>query len=55
MLTREMTEDVSIQVARPVEKTMILKKGALMVVEMIAVRASSIYPAMLPPYPDTLG
>ncbi|KAJ7075508.1 cytochrome P450 [Mycena belliarum] len=37
MLTREMTEDVVIKVARPVETTMVLKKGALMVVEMIAV------------------
>jgi hypothetical protein len=40
MLTREMTEDVAIKVVRPVEKTMVLKKGALMVIEMIAVRAS---------------
>ncbi|KAJ6517309.1 cytochrome P450 [Mycena vitilis] len=37
MLTREMTEDVPITVMRPIEKTMILKKGTLMVVEMIAV------------------
>ncbi|KAJ7439723.1 cytochrome P450 [Mycena galericulata] len=37
MLTREMTEDVPIKVTRPVEKTMILKKGTLMVVEMVAV------------------
>ncbi|KAJ7491712.1 cytochrome P450 [Mycena galericulata] len=37
MLTREMTEDVPIQVMRPVERTMVLKKGTLMVIEMIAV------------------
>ncbi|KAK7052194.1 leukotriene-B4 omega-hydroxylase 3 [Favolaschia claudopus] len=37
MLTREMAEDVSIKISRPVERTMVLKKGALMVVEMIAV------------------
>ncbi|KAJ7670774.1 cytochrome P450 [Mycena polygramma] len=38
MLTREMTEDVPINVARPVEKTMILKKGSLMVIELVGVQ-----------------
>ncbi|KAJ7439724.1 cytochrome P450 [Mycena galericulata] len=37
MLTREMTEDVPIKVMRPVERTVVLKKGTLMVIEMIAV------------------
>jgi hypothetical protein len=40
-LTREMTQDVPIKVARPAEKTIVLKKGALMVIDMIAVRAYS--------------
>ncbi|KAJ7434462.1 cytochrome P450 [Mycena latifolia] len=37
-LTREMTEDVPIKVTRPAKRTMILKKGSLMVIEMIAVQ-----------------
>ncbi|KAJ7633368.1 cytochrome P450 [Mycena polygramma] len=38
MLTREMTEDVPIKVARPREQTMVLKKGSLMVVELVGVQ-----------------
>ncbi|KAJ7436001.1 cytochrome P450 [Mycena galericulata] len=37
MLTREMSEDVPIKLMCPVERTMVLKKGTLMVIEMIAV------------------
>ncbi|KAJ7491693.1 hypothetical protein B0H11DRAFT_989205 [Mycena galericulata] len=54
MLTGEMTEDVPIKVMRPVERTVVLKKGTLMVVEMIAVHHNphftepDEYPGMRP-------
>ncbi|KAJ6504353.1 cytochrome P450, partial [Mycena vitilis] len=46
MLTREMTEDVSIKVARPVEETMVLKKGSLMIIELVGVQHNPHF------YPD---
>ncbi|KAJ7765939.1 cytochrome P450 [Mycena maculata] len=37
LITREMTEDVPIKVRSPAEEIMVLKKGSLMIIEMIAV------------------
>lgn len=35
-LTREMTQDVATKLTRPVDKTIVLKKGSLMIMDMIA-------------------
>ncbi|KAJ7676377.1 cytochrome P450 [Mycena rosella] len=37
-LTWEITEDVTVKVARPAEKEIVFKKGALMILNMIAVQ-----------------
>ncbi|KAJ7662376.1 hypothetical protein B0H17DRAFT_1144384 [Mycena rosella] len=56
-LTRELTEDVTAKVARPAEKNLVFKKGALMIINMLTVQHNSHFLAEPEEYcpPNGLG